>query len=104
MYMEHIPTGGMVVHFVLEQIWGFFSILAIRLGFPTKSGLCCNLQGANNSNLRLHDNGYKNVYVAHSHWWNGCAFRRTRNLGIFPVFLPLDWVFREFLGYAVIYK
>ena len=42
----------------------FFRISGVLLGFPRISGLCCNLQEANNSNLTLHDKIYKKMYMS----------------------------------------
>src|SRR6266516_3965412 len=36
--------------------------------------------------------------------WMAGTFHPRRNLGVFSVFLGYGWFFREFPGYAVIYK
>src|SRR6266516_2949308 len=84
---------------------GFFSVfLPLDCVFLKFSGYAVIYKWQTTQTLHYMTRATKNVYVAHSHWWNGCAFRRTRNLGFFPLFLLLDWVFRDFPGYAVIYK
>src|SRR6266516_2958124 len=56
------------------------------------------------SNLRLHVKSYKKYICSTFPQVKWLCISSYKKSGVFSVFLALDWIFREFPGYAVIYK